>query len=198
MSIEHRAGFSLIELMVTLAIVAILVVLGAPSYGQWISNTRIRTAAEALQNGLRLARNEASQRGTNVRFELTSAGTSDWSICQLASAAAATATCGAATPIQSFASKGGAGNVVVYASTSVATLTTLSTAITTAVTANSGVTFNALGRPAGYGTAPIVRMDANTTATGGRRQVVTVSSGGTVRMCDPQITFSATSAQGCQ
>lgn len=195
---SRRGGFSLIELLVTLAILAILMVLGAPSYAQWISNTRIRNAAESIQNGLRLARNEASQRGTNVRFELTTAGTSDWSICPLAANAAVTATCGAITPIQKFAAKGGAGNVVIYGSTSVATLITLATAITGSAAANSGVTFNALGRPAGYGTSALVRMDADTTQVGGRRLVVTVSTGGTVRMCDPKITFSTTSPQGCQ
>lgn len=195
---SRRGGFSLIELLVTLAILAILMVLGAPSYAQWISNTRIRNAAESIQNGLRLARNEASQRGTNVRFELTTGGTSDWSICPLAANAAVTATCGAITPIQKFAAKGGAGNVVIYGSTSVATLTTLATAITGAAAASSGVTFNALGRPAGYGTSALVRMDADTTQAGGRRLVVTVSAGGTVRMCDPKITFSTTSPQGCQ
>lgn len=195
---SRRGGFSLIELLVTLAILAILMVLGAPSYAQWISNTRIRNAAESIQNGLRLARNEASQRGTNVRFELTTAGTSDWSICPLAANAAVTATCGAIVPIQKFAAKGGAGNVVIYGSTSVATLITLATAITGSAAANSGVTFNALGRPAGYGTSALVRMDADTTQVGGRRLVVTVSTGGTVRMCDPKITFSTTSPQGCQ
>jgi type IV fimbrial biogenesis protein FimT len=198
MNAGHRDGFSLIELLVTLAILAVLVMLGAPSFAQWISNTHIRNAAESIQNGLRRARNEASQRGTNVRFELTAAGSPDWTICQLATNAAATATCGAITPIEKFAAKGGAGNVVIYGSASVATLATLATQIATTTAANSGVTFNALGRPAGYGTSPLVRMDANTTQAGGRWLVITVSAGGTVRMCDPQIVLSATSPQGCQ
>jgi type IV fimbrial biogenesis protein FimT len=37
-------GFSLLELMVTLTILAILIVLGIPSYEQWIVDSRIRTA----------------------------------------------------------------------------------------------------------------------------------------------------------
>ena len=37
-------GFTLIELMVTLAIVAILLALGAPVYTTWTQYTQIRTA----------------------------------------------------------------------------------------------------------------------------------------------------------
>jgi type IV fimbrial biogenesis protein FimT len=62
---------TLIELMVGITIVAILFALAAPSFSNWIQNTHIRTAAEAMQNGLILARAEAVRRNTNIRFQLT-------------------------------------------------------------------------------------------------------------------------------
>lgn len=62
---------SLIELMVGIAIVAILFALAAPSFSTWIQGTHIRTAAEAMQSGLMLARSEAVRRNTTVRFQLT-------------------------------------------------------------------------------------------------------------------------------
>ncbi len=63
---------TMIELMVGIAIVAVLFSLAAPSFSTWIQNTHIRTAAEAIQNGLMLARAEAVRRNANVRFQLTS------------------------------------------------------------------------------------------------------------------------------
>jgi type IV fimbrial biogenesis protein FimT len=199
-ALGHR-GFTLVELMVTLTILAILVTLGAPSYEQWIRNTRIRNASESIQNGLRSARNEAAQRNTNVRFELTTAAVADWAVCVLPAAATASTPCGGAVPIEQFSSKGGAGSVQIYGSKNVADLGTLKTApLTAAVAAASGVTFNALGRPLGYGATSLLRIDATAAATGSRRYVTTVTAGGTVRMCDadPNLAFSATSPQGCQ
>ncbi|HVJ63608.1 MAG TPA: prepilin-type N-terminal cleavage/methylation domain-containing protein, partial [Tahibacter sp.] len=54
-------GYGLIEMMIAIAIVAVLAVLGTPMYVSWLSSTRIRSAAESVQNGLRLARTEAVQ-----------------------------------------------------------------------------------------------------------------------------------------
>ena len=49
-------GFSMIELMVGLVILAMLMALGAPSFNNWILNSQIRNAAEELQNGYLIAR----------------------------------------------------------------------------------------------------------------------------------------------
>lgn len=76
-------GMTLIELVITLAIVAIVLTIGLPSYGQWIQNTQIRTAAESIQNGLQLARLEAVRRNTAVDFTFT--GT-NWAVAVVAPA----------------------------------------------------------------------------------------------------------------
>ncbi|MBA2077949.1 MAG: GspH/FimT family pseudopilin [Rhodanobacter sp.] len=188
-------GFSLIELMVTIVIFAVLVLLGVPSYQEWILNSRIRNASESIQNGLRLARNEATQRDLDVRFELTSAAaTADWTVCAL-TATATSCTDTGAVPIQSFVASGGAGGVLVGASVAIAQSTTFDTGLTGGLPA--GITFDPLGRPTAYGTTSLLRIDAYAAQAGSRRLVTTISPGGQVRMCDPQLPLS-TSPQGCK
>lgn len=67
----HR-GFSLIELIVGIVILGVLMAMAAPRFSDWLRNARIRTAAEAIQNGLQLARAEAVRRNATVRFQLVS------------------------------------------------------------------------------------------------------------------------------
>jgi len=74
-------GFSLIELCVVLAIVAILYSQAAPAFSAWVQNAQIRTATESIQSGLQLARSEAIRRNRSVIFWLTSTAnpaTADW------------------------------------------------------------------------------------------------------------------------
>ncbi|BDU21770.1 GspH/FimT family pseudopilin [Dyella sp. GSA-30] len=187
-------GFSLVELLVSIAVFGILALIGIPSYQTWIRNSRIRTAAESIQNGLRIARSEASQRGANVRFEFSSAsGTgADWKVCALGTA---TTCSGAGTAvIQSYSSNEGAADVRVGADTAIGSYTT---ALTSGAGAGTGVTFTALGRPSAYGTSSIIRIDTSNTQTNQRRLVITLSSGGLTRMCDPQLALTV-SPQGCQ
>jgi type IV fimbrial biogenesis protein FimT len=203
-------GFSLLELMVTLTILAILIVLGIPSYEQWIVNSRIRTATESIQNGLRFARNEASQRATNVRFQLNSpTDGADWTVCLLpasATSAAAVSTCpdplaSSSSTLQSFTGKDGTTGVLIGATTAIADIAPgtyggSGAGITGGVPA--GITFNPLGRPSDYNGTSIVRIDANAPQANSRRLVTTISAGGMVNMCDPQITFGTTTGpQGC-
>ena len=68
-----QSGISLIEVMVAVAIIGVLFALGMPAYSTWIQNTQIRTAAEAVLNGLQTAKNEAIQRNVTVQFQLPNA-----------------------------------------------------------------------------------------------------------------------------
>lgn len=65
-------GFTLIEMMVVVAIIATLLALSIPSLDTWIANTKIRSTAEAFQNGLRRAQQLAAQRNGIVQFKLIS------------------------------------------------------------------------------------------------------------------------------
>jgi type IV fimbrial biogenesis protein FimT len=67
-------GFTLIELMVTLAIAAIFASLAAPSLTTMIRNNRIQTEASSLVADLQLARTEAIKRGATVAVCPSSTG----------------------------------------------------------------------------------------------------------------------------
>ncbi|MCE4552833.1 pilus assembly FimT family protein [Roseateles cellulosilyticus] len=64
-------GFSLIELMVAVAALAILTAMAVPSFTTWIRNARVRTVADALQSGIRVAQTEAQRRSQSVVLFLT-------------------------------------------------------------------------------------------------------------------------------
>ncbi len=70
-------GFTLLELMITLAIVAILAAVAMPTYTSTIAKRRVIGAAEALLSDLRWARSEALKRNVDIRVTLVTG--SDWS-----------------------------------------------------------------------------------------------------------------------
>jgi type IV fimbrial biogenesis protein FimT len=71
---EH--GFTLLELMVTVSIVAILGALAAPNFQTMIQANRTRTVASELMATLNLARSEAARRGQPVSVCRSSNGSS--------------------------------------------------------------------------------------------------------------------------
>lgn len=64
-------GFSLLELMVTVSVFGLLIAAALPAFSTWVSNSRVRSVTENLQNGLRLAQTEAIRRNRTVVFALT-------------------------------------------------------------------------------------------------------------------------------
>lgn len=59
-------GFTLIELMVAIAILAILLAIGVPSFQSFIASSRLTTANNDFVGAMTLARSEAIRRGTRV------------------------------------------------------------------------------------------------------------------------------------
>jgi type IV fimbrial biogenesis protein FimT len=68
-------GFSLIELVVVISIVAILMALGAPSYKYVTTNNRIAAEINGLVGDLQFARGEAIKEGSTVTVCASTDGT---------------------------------------------------------------------------------------------------------------------------
>jgi type IV fimbrial biogenesis protein FimT len=62
-------GFTMVELMVTLVVLAILMAVAAPNLVTFINNSRLRSTHGELTSALTLARSEATKRGTSVVVE---------------------------------------------------------------------------------------------------------------------------------
>jgi len=73
---KHVAAFTLIELMVTLAIVAILAMIAVPSFQTFFVSSRAQTQTANLIEALNYARSEAVRRAVNV--ELVANSGSNW------------------------------------------------------------------------------------------------------------------------
>lgn len=164
-------GFSLIEMMIVVAILAIVAAIAAPAFEAWIANTRTRSMAEAIQNGLRLAQGEAVKRGVQVQFVLTNSA-------PITKNVAASST-GQNWVIQTMQRANPATTDEFVQGASLANVGNNSTVVASAAT----VTFNSFGRvenPVGG-----VSYDLSTT-NGDRPLRVEVSNSGAVRMCDPE------------
>lgn len=186
----HARGVTLIELIVVMSILAMLLVMGAPSFSAWILNSRIRTTAESVLAGLNMAKSEAVARNARVRFQLTStldnscvlaANGANW-IINLDPGADATAVegqCGNnpdanAAPfiLQARPAAAGSGETVVAAGA-------------------ASVVFNGLGRlvpvPAGDVTVDITNPAGGACAPAGDVSClrIVISAAGQIRMCNP-------------
>lgn len=85
---KTQTGFTLVELMIVLALAAILLTVGVPSFSNMIQNNRIVTQTNGFVSSLHLARSEAVKRGIPVAICPTSdptatnptcVDTTDWS-----------------------------------------------------------------------------------------------------------------------
>lgn len=167
MRVRGHAGFTLVELMIGIAIVAVLMVMGLPSFTAWLQKGQIRTAAETIQAGLNFARSEAVRRNTKVSFTMAGPD-STWSVAIVSPA----------QTLQSRSGSEGTGNAVV--------------GVTAPGALPVAIEFDGLGR-SNLATNMTIEV---TNPTGGacgtgltdmRCLSVQVTPGGTIRMCDPQV-----------
>jgi type IV fimbrial biogenesis protein FimT len=67
-------GFTLIELIVAMAVLGILAAVAAPAIGEYLATQRLKGAAEELQTDLQFARMESVQRNSAITVSLSSTG----------------------------------------------------------------------------------------------------------------------------
>jgi type IV fimbrial biogenesis protein FimT len=185
-----QGGFTLIELMVTIALLAILMRLAVPSFTGWLNNAQMRSVADALQNGLRKARSEAALRNRQVVFSLTDqepatarenavarANGSNWVVRTVEEFSN--------TEFDEYLEGGSFGEQV----------------RNVAIQGPIGVCFNSVGRLVNN-TAPgmqcsVAAVSYDVTRPGAERRLrITVTPGGEIRMCDPDKSI-ANSPDGC-
>ena len=63
---RHVAGFTLIELMVTLVLIVVIMALAAPSFATFQRNSELTSTTNTMLSSLTAARSEAMKRGRNV------------------------------------------------------------------------------------------------------------------------------------
>lgn len=75
---KRRYGFTLIEMAVTAAIIALVLVLALPSFRLIVEHERLRDAAQTLQSDLMYARSEAIRRNVDVYAVFITDGGTNW------------------------------------------------------------------------------------------------------------------------
>jgi type IV fimbrial biogenesis protein FimT len=70
----NESGFTLVDLVIVIAIAAILATVAAPSFSTFIASQRASTAAMDLYIALSSARSEATKRNTNVTLKPATGG----------------------------------------------------------------------------------------------------------------------------
>jgi type IV fimbrial biogenesis protein FimT len=187
---RRSQGFTLVEAMVTLSIVAIVMAVGAPSLFTFIQNQQIRSSAEELQAGLTLARNEALRRNAHVSLWLVdqngagcarSSNGGAWVVSQdnPAGSCDADPSDSAAPRLVQTRGQGESGRGVIVA------------AIDAGGAATSCITYNGFGiaEPACAGGGnPVAQIGLSQTGTGTRALRLNISAGGAVKTCDPAVT----------
>ena len=154
-------GMTLIELLITVAVLSIALSLAAPSMSKQVANYRVRGAAESILGGLSLARTEAVRRNSAVSFTLT-AGTSAWTVAQV-------------SPATTIQSRPGGENLGVTTASGNSAWT---------------LSFNPTGM-VNTSSTWLSRVTVSSAVAGTDSRQIDILSGGLIRSCDPAVTTTS-------
>jgi type IV fimbrial biogenesis protein FimT len=184
----RSTGFTLIEVILAVTVLALILGFGVPSFVETIRNTRVRALAESVQSGLQKAKAEAIRRNRPVGF---------WLVTPAVGVPGASCALSGSSGSWVIALDDPAGKCNIAPSATVeprivelagSTSENINVTATAADgSAASSVTFNGFGQPVAS-PAPITRIDIAHQQTGARQLRVQISSSGGVRMCDVAVT----------
>lgn len=160
----RQFGFTLIEVVVTVAVLVAVSTIAIPAFQASIGNAQIRTVAESIRNGLQQARAEAIKRNARIRFTLQTS--SAWQIGCVTVAADCPAVI-----TQKSAVEGSSTNTTVSAD-------------------NYSAVFSSFGTrdPAAAAALTVVNVTNAQVKSEERRALrVMLNAGGNVKVCDPTV-----------
>ncbi len=200
-------GFSLVELIIGVAILGVLLAIAMPAFSNWLRNAKVRTAAESVQNGLQLARAEAVRRNTTVGFRLVDSADES---CALIANDLSTSVWNWVVSIRSPAGKCQIAPVAEDADPSDDALAdnpfiiqsrsgAEGSSAATLMTNRSEVLFNSLGRTTGNVVIDVASATGELCLPSGpiRCLRIMVTRFGQIRMCDPDPALAVGDAQAC-
>lgn len=192
----NQRGLTALELLITVSLMLLLLATAIPSLTAWLANARVRSAAEQLQNSLRLAQSEALRRNRQTVLALTNATPA------LAATPAANGRNWYAQALPALGGETANDGFYLHGSALPASM-----AIT--ITGPALLCFNSIGRlvsnsATGLGqncSAPTSATAPTTydlTSNAASRPLrVQVFLGGQVRLCDPSRSLSSSAPDGC-
>jgi len=192
-------GFTLVEIMITLAVLAFLMFIGLPAMGEFLQATQIRTAAESVTHGMQLARAEAVRRNSPVRFQFVSTLADDCVITAsgphwIVSRNDPTGACEQAEVTDFLEPNDTSIPQIVQKRSNTDGSPNATFAATDDGAASTTVVFNTLGRVSngtGIDSVNVENPTGTCKASGGNLRClrIVVSTGGDIRLCDPAITI---------
>ncbi len=193
-------GFSLIEMAVTLVVMALLLTAAVPSIGDWLRSARLRNQAESILNGIQTARNEAVRRNVEITIWLVSntPATTMGNSCALSSAGNGwvvsrnnPASACAATPSNSVSPMIVTSRILGDAGTGVA----IQGLQADGSTAATSISFDGLGRAVQRANATEnlrrVAISHRAAQTNDRPLRIDIDASGGIRLCDTTVTDSS-------
>lgn len=206
-------GFTLLELVVVIAILGVLMGLGVPLLSETMRNAKVRARAENVLWSLQQARVEALKRNSTVRHQfvdtldatcaLSTTGPywvvsvgSAIGACQTVPDPAGTAVLSKSDPVALGADGGSADGVVVTSGSSLFCFSSLGQLTATACTSGA-VTGAATNTDVDITLPSAGACRTSTAGTGVACMRVSVRGGGQIRMCDPVIDPNGTDSRRC-
>jgi type IV fimbrial biogenesis protein FimT len=201
---SRQRGVTMMEIMVTVAIIAVAMAVGIPNLSSWAQSAQIKSTAETILTGLQMARGEAVRQNNQVQFiflmDPDNDGSAGWQIISASSSVPGSflLSDGAIVAQSAAAAEMGENARLNFASSPQGSPCCTSP-LTAPIAGNENVVFDAFGKVLNQ---TITRIDVvksgdtdTTDEQKSRRRVILISSSGSPKLCRPAL--AASNPQGC-